>query len=393
MARRKVLDSFSKNAEGDHVSWRERLSHFTWSWFECTMSTGAMAALLSLQPYTFPGLKTIGKVVFIIDLVLFITFTVLITMRFCMNRGALTKSLHHPHESFYFGTFWVSLALIIYCIQSYAVESCGPWLVQTLEVLFWLLAGSVILVSIFQYHVIFDLEQLPVEDAMPSWILPVYPFIILGPLAANLLYSQPRPSAALPILIGGITFQGFGWCFAFIQYTLYVTRLTSGLLPEEPKRPGMYVAVGPAAYTSYALISLGSQAQGILPPGFLGITTIPVGDIWKAVGVAAGLFLWFVAFWFSFLSTVGLLHGWKQAHFTLSSWAIVFPNAGLTSALIQISSVLKSDGIKGVCSAMTIVLCIVWLCLAALHIKALWRGQVLWPHKDEDMEDIEGHEQ
>ncbi|KAK5241202.1 hypothetical protein LTR40_013343, partial [Exophiala xenobiotica] len=106
MARRKVLDSFSKNAEGDHVSWRERLSHFTWSWFECTMSTGAMAALLSLQPYTFPGLKTIGKVVFIIDLVLFITFTVLITMRFCMNRGALTKSLHHPHESFYFGTFW-----------------------------------------------------------------------------------------------------------------------------------------------------------------------------------------------------------------------------------------------------------------------------------------------
>lgn len=246
MVRRKVLNAYSENAKGHHVSYGERLAHFTWAWFECTMSTGAMAALLSLQPYTFPGLKTIGKVVFIIDLVLFISFTILITMRFGMNRGALTKSLHHPHESFYFGTFWVSLGLIIYCIQSYAVPSCGPWLVQTLEVLYWLFAGCVILVSIFQYHVISDLEQLPVEDAMPSWILPVYPFIILGPLAANLLYNQPRPSSALPILIGGITFQGFGWCFAFIQYTLYVTRLTSGLLPEEPKRPGMYVAVGPA---------------------------------------------------------------------------------------------------------------------------------------------------
>ncbi len=99
MVRRKVLNAYSENAKGHHVSYGERLAHFTWAWFECTMSTGAMAALLSLQPYTFPGLKTIGKVVFIIDLVLFISFTILITMRFGMNRGALTKSLHHPHES------------------------------------------------------------------------------------------------------------------------------------------------------------------------------------------------------------------------------------------------------------------------------------------------------
>ena len=102
------------------------------------------------------------------------------------------------------------------------------------------------LVAIFQYHVILDIGQLPVHEMMPSWILPVYPFLVLGPLAGNLLYSQSRQSAALPILIGGITFQGLGWCFAFMQYTLYITRLTSGLLPDEPKRPGMFVAVGPA---------------------------------------------------------------------------------------------------------------------------------------------------
>jgi tellurite resistance protein TehA-like permease len=61
-----------------------------------------------------------------------------------------------------------------------------------------------------------------------------------------LLYNQPRPSSALPILIGGITFQGLGWCVAFMLYTLYVTRLTGGLLPGESKRPGMFVSVGPA---------------------------------------------------------------------------------------------------------------------------------------------------
>ncbi|ETI27263.1 hypothetical protein G647_09946 [Cladophialophora carrionii CBS 160.54] len=390
---RKTLDSISMNYQGHRVTWRERISHFTWSWFECTMSTGAMATLLSQQPYGFHGLKTIGKIVFILDLVLFATFTALITLRFCLKRGALSRSLHHGNESFFFGTFWVSLALIIYSIQAYGVPSCGKWLVTTLEVLFWLYAACVMLVSIFQYHVIFDLEQLPVHEMMPAWILPVYPFLVLGPLAGTLLYSQPRPSAALPILIGGIAFQGLGWCFAFMQYTLYITRLTSGLLPDEPKRPGMFVAVGPAAYTSQALINLGSQAQVILPSGFLGITTIPVGDIWKAVGVAGGIFLWLVGFWFFAISLVGFVHGYKHAHFTLNWWALIFPNAGLTIALIHICNVLSSNAIKAVCSAMTIILCAVWLWVAALNIKAVWGGQILWPHKDEDMEDIEGHEQ
>jgi len=393
MRRFKVLDAESKNYEGNRVSWRERLSHFTWPWFECTMSTGALASLLSQQPYKFTGLKTIGKVVFILDIVLFVLFSFLISLRFYFNKGALKKSLHHPHESFYFGTFWVSIALIIYGMQAYAVPSCGQWLVKTLEVLFWLYAGCAMLVAIFQYHRIYDILQLPVHEMMPAWILPVYPFIILGPLAGTLLYSQPRPSSALPMLIGGIAFQGLGFCFAFIQYTLWITRLTTALLPDEPKRPGMYVAVGPAAYTANAMIILGSQAQVILPPGFLGITTIPVGDIWKAMGVAVGIFLWLLAFWFFALSTVGNIHGYKQAHFTLNCWAFIFPNAGLVISLIHIGNVLESGATKAVGSAATILLCVAWLLLAALTIKAVWQGQILWPHKDEDMEDIEGHEQ
>lgn len=389
----RFLRSTSRNSEGNYASWRERLSHFTWSWFECTMSTGALATLLSQQPNTFPGLRTIGTAVFILDLVLFITFCILITLRFCINHGGLRRSLNHPHESFFFGTFWVSIALIIYCTNSYGVPHCGPWLVKALEIAFWTYAGCVLCVAVFQYHVIFDVNELPVHGMMPAWILPVYPFLILGPLAGTLLYYQPRPYPAMHILIGGITFQGLGWCFAFIQYTLYITRLTSGLLPEESKRPGMYVAVGPVAYTSNALVNLGSQAQVILPPGFLGITTIPVGDIWKAIGVGAGIFIWLLGFWFFAISTVGVIQGYKKAHFTLNFWALIFPNAGLAISLIHIGNVLESDGIKGVCSAMTIVLCAVWIWVACLNVRAVWRGQVLWPHKDEDMEDVEGHEQ
>jgi len=181
------------------------------------MSTGAIATLLGQQPFGFTGLKTIGKIFFILDLILFITFSALITYRFIRNRpGALSLSLHHPHESFFFGTFWVSIALILYCMQQYGVPSSGPWLVKALEILYWIYAGCALLVAVFQYHVIFDLENLPVMEAMPAWILPVYPFLVLGPLAAVLEYNQPQKSA-LPIMIGGLCFQGLGWSVALIM--------------------------------------------------------------------------------------------------------------------------------------------------------------------------------
>jgi tellurite resistance protein TehA-like permease len=227
------------------VSVRERLVHFTWAWFDCTMSTGALASLLGQQPNTFPGLRSIGKVFFIVDIVLFVTLCILVTVRFTLHPRALAKSLHHPLESFYFGAFWVSIALILYCTQQYGVPSCGPWLVKTLEVCYWIYASCALLVAVFQYHVIFDEEKLPVFEAMPAWILPAYPFIVLGPLASVLLYSQPKTSA-IPILISGIMFQGLGWTIALIMYTIYFTRLINSDIPEEPKRAGMYIAVGPA---------------------------------------------------------------------------------------------------------------------------------------------------
>ena len=248
------------------------------------------------------------------------------------------------------------------------------------------------LVAVFQYHVIFDKRHLPVTHAMPAWILPVYPFLVLGVLGSTLLKSMP-PAQGFPIFVGSIAFQGLGWTVAFAMLTIYVTRLINSELPEAPKRPGMYVAVGPAAYTANAFVALGMQAPTQVPDDFLGITSVPAGDIIKVFGVTAGIFLWLVAFWFSALTTVSVLISAKESHFTLNYWAFIFPNAGLTIALIQIGSALNSPAIKAISSAATIILVILWLWVAVLTVRGVLQKQVLWPGKDEDMEDVEGHMQ
>lgn len=146
------------------------------------------------------------------------------------------------------------------------------------------------------------------------------------------------------------------------------------------------------AYTSNALVALGMQAPKVLPAGFLGIKGISVGEIWKAFGVPTGIFLWLVGFWFCAVATVSVVFGARKMHFSLNCWAFIFPNVGLTIAAIQIGNVLDSDGIKGVTSAMTIILVAGWLIIAAANVRGVWIGQVLWPGMDEDEEDIEGHE-
>jgi hypothetical protein len=39
----------------DAVGLRERLKHFTWAWFTCTMSGGGLGIALAEEPYKFRG--------------------------------------------------------------------------------------------------------------------------------------------------------------------------------------------------------------------------------------------------------------------------------------------------------------------------------------------------
>lgn len=78
-------------------------------------------------------------------------------------------------------------------------------------------------------------------------------------------------------------------------------------------------------------------------------------------GVMTGIFVWLVGFWFFAHSLGAVLIGARKMSFTLNWWAFIFPNAGLTLALIQMGNVLNSTGIKAVSSAITILLVVAWV--------------------------------
>lgn len=219
------------------------------TWFAATMSTGALAVVLGNTPNTFTGLQTIGKVVYIFDIVLFILFNGLIVTRFILIPRKLVASLHHPVEGLFHGTYWVSVALILNGAYVFGNAETGPWFPKALEVCFWIYCAIAFVIGVVQYSMFFRMERLNVTDAVPAWIFPIYPLLVVGTLAGTILPAQPN-GPSWNIFIGGVLLQGVAWVVSFLMYAIYMQRLMTGNLPSPATRPGMYVSVGPAGWLS-----------------------------------------------------------------------------------------------------------------------------------------------
>lgn len=222
------------------------------------MSTGGVALLLADTPHRFPGLQTIGKVVYIFDLVLFLLLCAGISQRFIRDPLALRRSLDHPSESLFFPTFFLSIPTIIGGMQKYGEPSVGTWLPVVERVLFWIYLVVTFGVAVGQYYHLFQAEKLTAQSMTPSWILPVFPVMLCGTIASIIAPSQPS-NQRLAIIIAGLTFQGLGMMVSTLMYATWVVRLMQNGLPAPDLRPGMFIAVGPPSFTGLALIGMSNS--------------------------------------------------------------------------------------------------------------------------------------
>jgi hypothetical protein len=153
----------------DKLSWKQRIRHLTWAYFTLTMATGGIANVLynskrasflsivsnSLNntystvpnPYRFNGLETIGTVVFLINIFLYLSIWALLIMRFYFFPYTFRVSFLHPTESLFVPATVVSFGTILINISQYGPGKTGPWLVEAVQVLFWFDAALAVILS------------------------------------------------------------------------------------------------------------------------------------------------------------------------------------------------------------------------------------------------------
>ncbi|QSZ32398.1 hypothetical protein DSL72_001972 [Monilinia vaccinii-corymbosi] len=370
------------------LTFTQRLKHFTFAWYACTMSTGGVSFTLSLLPIESVAIITLGKVMFVTNIALFLIITGLMIARFIIHPGTLKHAFTNPHEGFFFATAWLTLATLMTNTTAYGIPNTGPWIIGALRIAFWAYTVCATILAIVYYHVLFTVKKLVITNVLPGWVLPIFPAMLVGTLASAIAKTQPIESAA-QMLVAGLTFQGLGMIVAVMMYGIYFGRLLTSGLPADASRPAMFIAVGPPSFTALALIGMAQDAKITRVfteyydlPGITNPAAIP--DMLQLGALLSAIFLWALAFWFFAIAAFAAIEAFPRNDFHLNWYAYVFPNVGFTIATIKIGERLNSSSILGVGAAMGVTLFVLWLLIVFSHIKAVTHKMIMWPGKDED---------
>jgi tellurite resistance protein TehA-like permease len=112
-------------------------------------------------------------------------------------------------------------------------------------------------------------------------------------------------------------------------YASFIYRLMTQKLPRESLRPGMFISVGPSAFTVSGIVNMGRVLPRVVPADFMGNGPL-AGEVARIVATWMGLWLWGLALWF-FLVSVGA--HWSTIRegkmtFAMTWYSYVFPNTG-----------------------------------------------------------------
>lgn len=224
--------------------------------------------------------------------------------------------------------------------------------------------------------------RLTIQGMTPAWILPIFP-VLLGGVIAGIVAADQPPMEALTIIIGGLTYLGLGWMIAFLMYAVFLHRLMEFGLPRPDLRPGMFITAGPPCFTASALIGFGKSLSVASGQGYFAGNENAIAVL-QTVANYTAVFLWLFGFWFFCVSLVAVLAGARSMTFHLIWWALVFPNIALALATGRIGEALESEAITWIASVMTILLVAGWMFVIVVNFRAVVRGDIMWPGKDED---------
>jgi tellurite resistance protein TehA-like permease len=215
-----------------------------------------------------------------------------------------------------------------------------------MRVMFWIYMAIAFISSCLQYLSLFHApaKRLTIQSMTPAWILPTFQMLLSGVLASIIAPGQP-PMQCLTVIVGGVTYLGFGWMVAFLMYAVYIHRLMQHGLPAPNLRPGMFIAVGPPSFTGLALIGLSQALPLVDGEGYFMDNTLAIKML-QTMADWASIFLWTLGFWFFCITLLAVLAGVRQMSFHMIWWALVFPNTALGLVTGRLGERLESEGIS-----------------------------------------------
>lgn len=102
------------------------------------MSTGMVGILLATLPYQFRGLHYIAVAVFVLTLAMFLLFSVISIVRYCIWPRKLVETFQHPTQSLTMAFVPIAMGTIINLTVHLCSPVWGEWVVTFAWTLWWI---------------------------------------------------------------------------------------------------------------------------------------------------------------------------------------------------------------------------------------------------------------
>ncbi|KAK4046256.1 Plasma membrane sulfite pump involved in sulfite metabolism [Microbotryomycetes sp. JL221] len=361
-----------------------RIKYFAPAWFAVTMGTGISSILLHNLPYQFKGLNTIAIIMFVLNTILFCTFTAMSIARYVMYPTYFMKMLAHPASSLFLGTFAMGFAtvgdgVVLFCVP--AIESRDAW-IRFAWALWWLDAFVSVVIAIGVPFVMFTRQTHTPTSMTAVWFLPVVAPIVAaahGGIVAEVL----APTHAFVTILLSYMMLGIGLAPAFLLMALYFQRLALHKLPPTAVIFSTFLPVGPCGQSAYAFMQLSrmlvNKTEQDTNFGRNLFSTVDLHTVVMAVyacSMVAALFMVGLGVFWMTLAIGSLVKTYKTTWipFNLGFWALTFPVGTMASAVIMLARELDSTALRGFAMFLSMWVIVAWLIVAPATVVSAWTG-------------------
>ena len=147
--------------------------HFTPNWFAVTMGTGILALCLNKFPYHFAFQHRIAMGLWLLNIAIFVFFSILFFGRMLLFPSITVKLLRHPIQSMFLGCIPMGLVTIINGLLVFGIPRWGDMIVPIASGLWWLDSIMSVACSLLVPYFMFTSQEHSMPSMTTVWLLPI----------------------------------------------------------------------------------------------------------------------------------------------------------------------------------------------------------------------------
>lgn len=352
---------------------REVIRQFTPNWFAATMGTGILSAVLTQLPVNFPALRVIAEGLWLLNIVLFLTFSALYLARWILYFDEARRVFGHSTVSMFFGTIPMGLATLINGLLTFGLPRWGSEVLPLAELLWWLDVAMSLACGVLIPFLMFTRQEHRIDQMTAVWLLPLVACEVAavsgGLLAPHLAESHSQFS----VLITSYVLWAMSVPVAFSFLTILLLRMALHKLPHESMAASSWLALGPISTGAFGLLVLGADSPAVFTANGLS----GVGEIASGLGLLGGVILWGVGVWWCLMALLITARYLRDGiPFNLGWWGFTFPLGVFALTTLKLGAVLHLAFFSVLGCALVAALAVLWLVIMKRTARGAYRGEL-----------------